>query len=330
MADVAKRAGVSTATVSRVLSETAPVASETAERVRAAIAELSYRPHPAAQVLAGRQTKTLGLFLPELSGSYFAPVLRGVESEARQNGISLLVFSNAENGSTPVPTSYPLGEHNTIGLLVFTDSLPDAELARLHGMHFPVVLMHRPSPDDLNIPCVTVENEAGARELVNHLIETHDCRRIAFLRGPEGNEDSYWRKMGYISALESHGIAFDPSLVTVGGFNEKEAHAAVALWLEQGIEFDAIFTGDDDAATGTISALLEAGKRVPADVLVGGFDDVPLSRHLNPPLTTVRSPIEMVGREAVRQLLRLIRQEPVESTVLLPTELIIRRSCGCG
>ena len=141
-------------------------------------------------------------------------------------------MADEANCSTPVPMSYPLGEHNTIGLLVFTDSLPDAELARLHRTGFPMVLIHRSSPDGLSIPCVTAENEAGACKLVNHLIEAHDCRRIAFLRGPEGNEDSHWREMGYRTCLESHTIPFEPSLTTVGGFNEEEAHVAVALWPE--------------------------------------------------------------------------------------------------
>jgi DNA-binding LacI/PurR family transcriptional regulator len=330
IADVAERAGVSIATVSRVVNQTAPVAAETDARVRAAIAELNYRPHPAAQILAGHRTRMLGLVLPEISSGFFPPLLRGIEAVARDNGFSLLIYSTADDSPAEAPRAYPLGEHNTDGLLVFTDSLPDAELARLHCIGFPVVLLHHSSPEGLDTPCITVENKAGARKLVDHLIQVHGYRRIAFLSGPPGNEDSYWRERGYRESLAAHGLPFDPALVATGGFDDEEAQAAVEQWLAEGVAIDAIFAGDDDAAVGVLNALARAGKRVPEEIAVGGFDDVPLSRYLNPPLTTVRMPIEMVGREAVRQLLHIIRHDPADPTVLLPTELVIRRSCGCG
>jgi DNA-binding LacI/PurR family transcriptional regulator len=182
----------------------------------------------------------------------------------------------------------------------------------------------------LNIPYVTIENKAGAWKLVNHLIEVHTYRRIAFLRGPENHEDSYWRELGYREALESHGIPFDPALVATGGFHKEIARFAMEQWLRQGIEIDAIFAGDDEAATGVIAALQKAGMRVPEDIAVVGFDDVHLANYLMPPLTTVRAPIEQTGREAVRQLVSLLRTGEADPLVLLSTELVIRRSCGCG
>lgn len=329
IADVAERAGVSTATVSRVVNQTVPVSEETAARVWAAIDELNYVPHEAARQLASRKTRILGLLLHEISADFFAPLLRGIEAGARENGFDLLIHCTQSTTSPDVGLRRPLGEHNTDGLLVFTDSLDDAELTRLYSLGFPLVLLHRSPPHGLNIPCVTFENKSGARKLVDHFIEEHGYRRIAFLRGPEGNEDSYWREMGYRESLELHGIPFDPALVAVGAFDEGEAQAAVKQWLAAGLEVDAVFAGDDDAATGVIKALLQAGKRVPQDVAVGGFDDVPLSRYLNPPLTTVRAPIEKAGWEAVQQLIRLIQTEQADELVLLPTELVVRRSCGC-
>lgn len=330
IADVAERAGVSIATVSRVINRTAPVAPETEAHVRAAIAELNYRPHMAAQVLAGRKTNTLGLLLPEIGGDFFSLMLRGVEAGARESGLSLLIYSTeAANGSN-LTKPYPLGEHNTDGLLVFTNNLPDAELVRLYQMRFPVVLLHRSPPPGLDIPCVTIENKPGAYALVEHLIEVHGCRRIAFLAGPEGHEDSYWREMGYREALAVHDIPFDPTLIAVGGFDDREAQDAVNHWLMEGVEFDAIFAGDDEAAVGALTVLNRAGKRVPQDVALVGFDDTFFSRYLNPPLTTVRAPIEQVGQEGVQQLVRLIRAGRADRLVLLPTQLVIRRSCGCG
>lgn len=329
MACVAKRAGVSIATVSRVINRTAPVAPETEARVRTAIAALNYRPHTAAQVLAGRKTNTLGLLHPEIAGDFFSLMLRGVEAGARENGMGLLIYSTEAREASTVSLPSPLGEHNTDGLLVFTDSLSDVELLRFYQMRFPVVLLYRSSPKGLDIPCVTVENKSGARQVVEHLIKVHGCRRVAFLTGPEGHEDSYWREMGYREAMAAHGIPFDPALVAVGGFDDQEAQDAVSHWLLAGLEFDAIFAGDDEAAVGALTALNRAGKRVPHDVALVGFDDTHLSCYLNPPLTTVHAPIEQTGYEAVRQLMRLIRTGRADPLVLLPTGLVIRHSCGC-
>jgi DNA-binding LacI/PurR family transcriptional regulator len=222
-----------------------------------------------------------------------------------------------------------LGEHNTDGLIVFTQSIDEKELGRLYALNFPTVLLYQTPPSALNIPSVTIENKSGARMIVEHLIQVHHRRRIVFLRGPEGNEDSKWREGGYREALKANGIPFDPSLITVGGFNEDEARDAMQELLIDGVEFDAVFGGDDDTAAGVISALTLAGIRIPQDVAVVGFDDVPIARYLRPALTTVRAPIEQVGREGVRQLVRLIRGQQAEALVLMRTELVIRESCGC-
>ena len=325
--DVARVANVSTATVSRVLNNNPLVAEETRQRVYAAIAALGYRPHAAARGLAFRQMQLIGLLLPEISGDFFPPLLRGIEAALRRDGYSLIIHST---GGLPAQSdNRPLGEHNTDGLLVFTDSLTDEAIERLHTHHFPMVLLHRTPPDQLSIPCVTIENKAGARRLVDHLLEVHGYRRIAFLKGPEGNEDSYWREMGYREALLNHGIEVDPQLVGYGGFEEADGYNTVAAWLAQGVSLEAIFAGDDEAALGVLNAVQRHGLRVPEDIAVVGFDDVPISRYLNPPLTTVRAPIETIGQEAARELIALIRKEAAQALTLLPTELSIRRSCGC-
>ncbi len=326
--DVARQAGVSIATVSRVLNGTAPVIGETAERVHAAIAELHYVPRAAARVLASRRTNTLGLLLPEIGGWFFPSMLRGIEAAAREQGYDLLLHT--------VEATYPLkasrralGMHNTDGLIIFTNSVDEEELLRLKQNGFPVVLLHQTPPAALDLPVVTIENKDGAQKLVDHLIEVHHCRRIAFLQGPPGHEDSEWRERGYRESLETHGIPFDEALVAVGEFDENIAANAIGQWLLDSVDFDAIFCGDDDAAIGVLSALQRSGRLVPDDVAVVGFDDVPLARFLSPPLTTVRAPTEQVGRDAVNQLVRLIRGERADPLTLLPTELVVRKSCGC-
>lgn len=330
ISDVARLAGVSIATVSRVLNGTAPVAEETMLQVNQAIAALDFAPHAAARTLAGRRTDTIGLLLPEISGAFYSPLIHGIESSAREAGFDLLIHTTADRFREGGRIQLPLDEHNTDGLLVFTDRLSDAELARFHGRGFPLVLLYRSAPAGLDIPVVTLENKAGARGLVEHLIVTHGCRRIAFLAGPSGNEDSSWREAGYREALRAHGIDDDPALHGLGDFDNGRARATVQQWLSQGVLFDAIFAGDDDAAMGCIQALTEAGRRVPEDVAVVGFDDVLLAGLMVPRLTTVRTPIETAGRQAARLLISLIQGEAVEQLVLLPTELVIRQSCGCN
>jgi LacI family transcriptional regulator, galactose operon repressor len=330
IADVAKRAGVSIATVSRVVNGSTTVIGETAERVRSAISELHYHPRAAARVLASRRTDTLGLLLPEIGGAFFPPLLRGIESEARLAGYDLLIHatSHIPHASTPAPHR-PLAEHNTDGLIVFTQSIDADELARLHRNKFPLVLLYQSPPADTGIPSVIIENRSGAQKLVNHLIEVHGRRRIAFLRGPDGNEDSDERERGYRSALKSHGIPFDPALIGRGGFNEEDGQAAVQKLLADGPDFDAVFAGDDDSAIGALRALKLAGRRVPGQVSVAGFDDLPYAPYISPALTTVRAPIEQIGREAVGKLIRVIRGRPAAGPALMHTELVVRESCGC-
>jgi DNA-binding LacI/PurR family transcriptional regulator len=327
IADVAQRAGVSIATVSRVLNGTAPVDTETAERVRSAISALNYVPHAAARTLASRRTDTIGLLLPEISGAFFQPMLRGVEAGVSEAGFDLLIHTTQ---SRPENAPHrPLGEHNTDGLLVFTESLDAKELTRLHSVGFPVVLLHQAPPNSLNIPVVTIENQSGAQKIVEHLIKIHDCHRIVFLQGPEGHEDSTLREKGYRLALKAYGISFDPSLIMRGNFDRNTAQMAVEQILADGVTFDAVFTGDDESAIGVLLALRQAGRRVPEEIAVVGFDDSVFANALLPPLTTVRAPTEQVGKQAVRQLVRIIQGEEVESRLVLSTELTIRQSCGC-
>jgi len=327
IADVARRAGVSIATVSRVLNGTTPVQDGTAKRVEEAITALRFVPRTAARVLASRRTNTIGLMLPEISGGFFSPLLRGIEGAAREAGFDLLIHATDEPHRIPT-TRRPLGEHNTDGLLIFTDSLEDEEILRLHAQGLPLVLMHQ-SMAGTEIQVISIENKDGTRDLVNHLIEVHGRQRIAFLRGPATQEDSGWRERGYREALESHGIPVDEELIGAGEFDRVVAEQTVGDLLEQGVQFDALFCGDDEAALGAFAALQSKGRSIGGEVSVAGFDDVPFAAFLSPPLTTVRVPIEQVGREAVRQLVHLIRGEAAQALTLLSTEVIVRNSCGC-
>lgn len=326
--DVARLAGVSVATISRYLNNTAPLSSETAERVQAAMTELNFSPHPAARSLATNRTNTIGLVLDKIEGDYFTPLLEGVVATTESQNFNLLIFTTS-NQSRHLDSRL-LGPTYTDGLLVFLDSLDDQELTTLHEAEQPIVLIHRSSPAGLHLPMVTIENKTAAKGLVSHLIETHQRKSIVFLRGPENNEDSSWRETGYRQALIEHGLNVDESLIAPGDYDRYVSQQSIRGLLESGKKFDAVFAGDDDAAIGALAALKEAGIDVPGQVSVVGFDDQRLAAFLNPPLTTVHAPTDQVGVVAAQQLLKLIRGETVEAEILLPTELIVRNSCGCN
>ncbi len=327
--DVAKHAAVSVATVSRFINQNAPVSPEVAERIQQVVEDLNYKPHAAARHLATHRTRTIGLILHNMHTDFFAPLLSGIESVVNENQYNLLVAtykSPIHRDSQP-----PIGAHNTDGILVFADSLSEEHLAILCRNKFPLVLIHRTPPVYLKIPFVTIENKAATRKIIDHLIEDHNRRSILFLRGPHQQEDSQWREQGYLEALEAHGIPFNASLQLDGGFDSQVAYQNIKNYLGQKNhrKFDAVFTGDDDAAIGTMTALSEVGLRIPEDVSIAGFDDSRLSPFLTPPLTTVHAPTEDIGRTAARLLFALIKGQPAESVTMLPTEIIIRRSCGC-
>ncbi len=328
--DVAALAGVSIATVSRVINGSSRVSVPVKTKVQEAIASLNFVPQTAARVLAAKKTNTIGLILPEISGFYFSPLLHGIEEAISDTEYDLLVHSSVSRQDNASPPTGKLGEHNTDGLLIYTASVSTEEISRLHSHGFPMVLLLQSPPDDLKIPSVTIENKTGAFKIVNHLIEAHGHRKIAFLAGPENEEDATWREQGYREALTSHGISINNKLISMGGFDTPTAQNSVAEWISKGVKFDAIFAADDDSAIGAINALQYTDLRVPEDIAIVGFDDVYVSQYLSPPLTTVQVPIEQAGYTAAAQLIHLLRQEAVEPHVQLPTKLIIRRSCGCS
>ncbi len=328
--DVAHEAGVSVATVSRYINRNARVSDEVADRLEKVMQKMHYIPQATARNLATHRTHTIGLLLLDISGDFFAPLLNGIEAITSQAGYDLLI-SCTRQSSTRHAFPPPLGPQNTDGLLVFADGLDEKGLVELGASKFPMVLIHRTPPEPLKIPCVTVENKAASKKIVEHLITAHGRRRIVFLRGPSEQEDSYWRELGYRQALAMHGISFDPLLLSSGEFDRIAAQSAINQLIKRGLKFDGVFTGDDEAAVGVLAGLEGGGLKVPEDVSVVGFDDQRMSPYLSPPLTTVRAPTEEVGREAVRQLLKLIEGDSLAtSTTLLPTEIVIRSSCGCN
>lgn len=328
--DVARIAGVSVATVSRVINRTASIAAGTQARVYAAIQELDYFPQAAARNLSNRKTNVIGLLLPGIVwDNFFSPMLRGIESACYTAGFNLLI-SSAQHPSIGPGQRRPIGDHNTDGMILFPGCIEDEEVLRMQAKGFPIVLLYRSAPKGSNLPHILFENKNGTRQVMDHLIETHGFTRIGFLAGPNDNEDAIWREAGYREALAAHNLTYDPDLVKPGMFDEDVAYAVVSNWLKHGLDVQAICAADDGSALGALRALHEAGKRVPEDVALVGFDDAPMAGLLDPPLTTVRAPIEESGARAAALLVELIHTGKTTTETLLPTQLIVRRSCGCS
>lgn len=194
--------------------------------VRRAMDELNFVPHPIARNLATNRTNTIGLLLLDIGGNFYSPLLRGIEAVSSEAGFDLLIHSTGSShaGNARKRT---LTEHNTDGLLSFTDALDNVELTRLNRIGFPVVLMHQSPPSGIDIPVIIIENQEGARQIVAHLIKVHHRKRIVFLQGPPGNEDSSAREMGYCQALREHDFPFDPNLVAIGNFDTEYAYNTV-------------------------------------------------------------------------------------------------------
>jgi len=325
--DVAREAGVSVATISRYINQSARVSSDTAERIDIVISELNYKPHAVARQLATQKTMAIGLLLTNVYNNFFAPLISGIEAVVKQNGYNLLVAIH--QSSLKPNTVLPINANNSDGLIVFANSLTDDEIIGLHQEGYPMILIYRTAPEGYQLPSISIENRIATHQLIDHLIKVHDKRQILFMGGPEDQEDSYWREIGYMQALEANGLEYDPELVICGGFEREVAYLEMKNFLTRNREIDAVFSGADDSAIGVMSALRESGYRIPEDVSVIGFDDLRLSAFLTPPLTTVKAPTELVGRMAAQQLFDLIVGKDVKTTTVLPTEIVIRRSCGC-
>jgi len=329
--DIAKHAGVSTATVSRVLNGTNNVSPKTVAHVQASINELGYVLDTAAKALSssGSKTGNIGIITPVINNSFLSTLLEGVNQYAITCNYNLLTFALQGQASIRNGVPLPLNESNVDGLLVFADKIDDRTLSHLYRHQFPVVLLYRSPPPGIDFPSVLIENKKGTYKLIEHLIKECGHRRIAFLAGPDGNHDSNWREQGYREALIDYGIPFNPELVGFGAFHDWKAKKQIEKWLTEGLEFDAIFAGDDTAAMAAIDTLQNSGRRVPDDIAVVGFNNDILAKYFTPPLTTVHVPTQEIGHTAVKQLFHLINDEPIDKLTPFETQLVIRQSCGC-
>jgi LacI family transcriptional regulator len=320
--DVAAKAGVSVATVSRVFNRKGPIREDTIRRVLDVAGEMQYVPHAGARSLSTRSTRTIGVVLPDLHGEFFSEVIRGIDLAARQNGYHLLLsgsHSDREEMRAVVHAVRGLVD----GLIVMSPDLePSALLADLPTGVDVVMLNSRVD----GRPSITIDNSGGARDVVRHL-RSLGHERIAFIAGPAHNADAEQRRRGFRAEVRASGVE---STELPGDFTETSGHAAGQRIVATNSRPTAVFAANDSMALGALSAFREAGLRVPEDVAIVGFDDIPIARFLTPPLTTVRVEIAELGRRAVNHVVHSLENggDGSKKRDVIRTTLVVRESCG--
>ncbi|MFF5079515.1 LacI family DNA-binding transcriptional regulator [Actinoplanes sp. NPDC000266] len=324
---VARRAGVSRATVSRVVNGSTSVAASIREAVNRAVDELGYVPNQAARSLVTQRTESIALILPETANRvfsddlFFPAIIRGagVELEAADKQLVLMMAGSARS-------------HDRVERYAVAGHVDGVMFASMHGadplpgtlvrLGIPVICSGRPI-GGAEVPYVDVDHFGGVAAGVRHLV-ARGRKRIATIAGPQDMVAGIDRLAGYRATLEEAGL---PQRTAFGDFTRESGLAAMRSLLEADPAIDAVFAASDMMAHGALAALRQAGRRVPGDVAVIGFDDFEISRYSDPPLTTVRQPIADMGRTMARQLLGLINGDPgLPDAVVLPTELVVRDS----
>ncbi|MBX5456499.1 MAG: LacI family DNA-binding transcriptional regulator [Thermogemmatispora sp.] len=338
--DIARLAGVSKATVSRVLNERSNVKAETRERVLRVMQEQGFVPSLAAAGLAGGRSRLVGVLTPPFTQPTVPEILRGVAEAIEHTDYEIVLYSTNAGQSPTTIVNRILALGLTSCLLVIQPGPLTPRLLQLASQGLPVVVIDDQGPPP-ELPSVGIDNRVSAYQATMHLIRL-GYRRIAHLQGPAEFRCAQERYQGYRQALEEAGLPFDPALVFNGTFETASGRACAAalVTLPLAERPEAIFIANDQMAFGFLSAAEALGLRIPQDLAVVGFDDIPLSAHVRPTLTTIKQPFYEMGRNAVELLLSLLHgqaMQPVAGTeggyqspirIQLPTRLVIRESCG--
>ncbi|MBX3015251.1 MAG: LacI family DNA-binding transcriptional regulator [Caldilineaceae bacterium] len=324
--DVAQRAGVSYATVSRVINNESYVKAETRQRVQQALIELGYVANRQARSLRGGRTNMIGLLVRDFGSGYIGEIIRGIDRELGERHYDLLLYTTHGRGQRESDYVANLMRGMVDGLLLVLPRTPEAYLTKLRQTRFPHVLIDHQGIDRAG-PAVGATNWQGGYDATSYLLGLGH-RRIGLITGELGLGCAVDRREGYSAALAGHGLAVDPTLIATGDFSQESGYAGAKALLARPSRPTAIFASNDMMAFGAMEAIREHGLRIPADLSILGFDDIPQAAGVHPALTTVRQPLEAMGRVATQMLFGYLA-EPIrtDERVELPTQLVIRNSC---
>lgn len=330
--DIARKAGVSRATVSRVINNKGYVSPKTRARVAEVIEREGFTPNPVARMLVTQRTQTIGIVIPHIPNAlfdesrYFSAVLQGITQVTHERDYGVLLWLEQPGDNENRFYKRILQSRLMDGLLL-ASTFTDAQLpSRLLETGMPFTMVDCPAQDDDKITYVTIDNQRAARQVVEHFVSL-GCRKIATITGSLRHTDGIARHEGYRRALEEFGIPYNPDLVVESDFSFTMGYQGMKQLI--GRDFNALFASSDMVATGAIKAIREAGLRVPEDIAIVGFDDLPTSLSVSPHLTTIHQPIQQKGARAAELLLDMIegkQSAPVHE--ILPTHLVVRDSCG--
>ena len=327
MSDVARLAGVGTMTVSRVINGTARVSARTALSVQNAIDQLNYRPNELARAFRGQRSRTIGLIIPYLYDPFFANCAHAVTTVAKEHGYSVIITTSHEDPDTEYIEVEQMLQRHVDGMVVITARFRKSRLTRALFGKTPVVAFDRPVADAA-LDVVLVQNTSGARRLVQHLIE-HGHQHIHFMGLSRGVFTINARFLGYRRAMQDAGLQENSFF---GCESQEDTHRIVQELLRGTNPPTAFFTSNNLATRYVFTSLLNLGMKVPNDVALAGFDDFDLAELTSPPLTVARQPAQEMGRVATSLLFdRIARGElpQIGSRIVLPVEIVLRRSCGC-
>lgn len=321
--DVSKLSGFSVATVSRVINQKGYVNQTTESAIRAAMKTLKYKPSAMARTLAGKNSSTLGLIVPDILNPFFPELARSIEDAAYMSGYTVMLCNSDNNPHKEEAYFRMLESKHVDGIIISSYTICEDQIMELQNKGIPVVVIDTHYPQ-APIVSYASKNREGAHMAVDHLI-VQNCRRIAHICGPMEVYAARERAIGYEEACRKHGIFF-PNLICQGNFHVDGGYQATKALLELHPDVDGIFAGNDMMAIGSCKALHELGRAIPSDVKLIGFDGIALTTTI-PELSTIAQPIFQMGKAAIESLMKLIRKEEVEhKDNELEVSLVIRQS----
>lgn len=323
--DVASVAGVSVATVSRVLNDHPAVRPDTRSRVLSAVTQLAYRPNAVARSLRTHQTRTLGLVISDVLNPFFTELARSVEGAARERGYSVIIGNADERAALQEHHVRTLLERRIDGLLVSPTDGGTAMIRDAADAGTPMVFVDRWIPG-IDVPVVHADGRPAVHDLVAHMYALGH-RRLAIIGGPSETTTGNERVAAFREALQAYGLPLPRNYTGQGDFQTESGRLATAAFLDLPDPPDAVFATDNLMALGAMDELRSRGLRVPEDIALAAFDDIPWFLHTDPPITAIAQPTGELGRRAVQALINLVEGRSADS-VTLTARLVTRRSCG--
>lgn len=322
--DVSELAGVSQATVSRVINGTNRVSHDKKLNVEKAINELGYRPHAIIQSLSCDRTGSIGIIVPELGGSFYSSILNTFDTELRRFGYHVVVCAGSNTEEGQKESIGFLLSRRVDALILHTQQLSDDYIIELQESGIPLVIINRFIPE-MKTSCINIDNELGGQLATQYLLKMgHE--NIVFITGPLDKADARARLQGYRTVITEAGIEFDDVLIAEGDFTEESGATAMLKILKRKCRFTAVFASNDYMALGACEMLIEKGYSVPDQISIVGFDDINFARYWTPKLTTINFPIEQMSLEAVQLMIQKLCKKKSDVNFKLSPSLVVRSS----